>query len=84
LAEGLAGGTLFLLREHEGDGPGLFGEFLTELAEEGLLDALRHQVIDRDQRQGEDHQKAQNELAKDARGQDSLCHCGRGRFVNFE
>jgi hypothetical protein len=43
-------------------------------AGKSLMDALGDEVIDRDEREGENRQHAQDELSEDARGQDSLWH----------
>ena len=63
-----------LLGKHERDGAGFFGELLAELVEERVLDALGDEVIDGDEREGENRHQAQDELTEDARGQDSLWH----------
>ena len=64
------------LGKHERDGTGFFGEFLAKLVGECLLDALGDEIIDGDEREGENRHQAQDELTEDARGQDSLLHCG--------
>ena len=66
--------SFLLLGQHERDGAGFFGEFLAKLVGEGLLDALGDEIIDGDEREGENRHQAQDELTEDARGQASLCH----------
>jgi hypothetical protein len=61
-----------LLRQHERDSAGFFGEVLTELVRESVLHAIGDEIIDRDEREGENRHQAQNELTEDARGQESL------------
>ena len=39
-------------------------------------DALGDEIIDGDEREGENRHQAQDELTEDARGQASLSHCG--------
>ena len=65
-----------LLGNHQGDSAGFFGEFLAELVGQRLLYSLGDEIIDGYESEGENRHQAQDELTEDARGQDSLWHCG--------
>jgi hypothetical protein len=72
--------SVFVQRKHESDGTGFLRQFLTQFLGERPLHSLSDQIIDRNEREGENRQQAQNELTEDARGQDLLSHRGAESF----